>query len=847
MVVEGSGERAVSPAGAMGLMQLMPDKFRTGDDPFDVATNLQRAAEHIRLLRTRWGTSDRIAAAYFGAIDNAGNITGASDGNVDGYEYVRRFEGALECMNTGLGRVSASMARLASPLGVPLANANVSLGYAADWSASPGEPDRSAAEMQRLGTRHLAWDLILPDAPANGRGQPVFAPIDGTLERTSDPSGGPNGLVIDNRSSDLRVRLLHMDRLAPNLATGAKVQAGQWVGILGGQGTEAFPHLHLSLERLSSGERLDPARYFFRPNTDARLTTSGSAAMLALPSTDLMGAIRIPASGEVASASIVGDIVVWSETETDQRRVRGFDAEVDLAFQVGDASLGEQHSPALGSKHVAWLDTRNAWMSAKGLSDATYGDVYTYDLATGDERRVTSVPGSYSELVVNGDGVLWVSASGDMQALHLLDLTSGAHAILDWTIGAISGVTATDAAITYVAQPANGSPAEREIRRYDVNTGHVSGLYRGAVGRPLQVAQMVAWDERLGSGSASVIRALDTASGDIQTWVGDAANRSALQSFDHTLLWHEDSANGSGALMILGLSSNTLTRIADTTVDTSVAASLGQGTVLWKDAAGGLVVSHLRDWDIQGGRFFSEDDAQRRVAGQVGYRLIDDGGIPLWTEYQRLGGEAALGRPLSDRLQLSDGGVYQLTERALLRWLPEAGRAEQANALELMSRLGYDEWLHSDRQIPLPVGVIANGDPDRARQTRLGWLTDPALKAAYLAPPEGRPAASWGLDSAIARYGLPASAPVTFGPFVAQRFERAVLQRWLPEQADQPDNHVTAVLLGSLVREVIQDGLGVADPKAAGQDAPTGSLAADLTSRWISTRGANTPNVPVDE
>jgi len=97
----------------MGLMQLMPDKFRSGDDPFDVTTNLRRAAEHISLLRARWGSPDRIAAAYFGAIDGGGNITGASDGNVDGYEYVRRFQGATDCLRTGLGRGGAAVARLA--------------------------------------------------------------------------------------------------------------------------------------------------------------------------------------------------------------------------------------------------------------------------------------------------------------------------------------------------------------------------------------------------------------------------------------------------------------------------------------------------------------------------------------------------------------------------------------------------------------------------------------------------------------------------------------------------------------------------------------------------------------
>src|SRR5205823_13569822 len=79
MEVEGSGEGSVLPAGAMGLMQLMPDKFQPGDDPFDPPTNLLRAAQHIKALQERWHVPELVAAAYFGAIDEQGHVTGASD------------------------------------------------------------------------------------------------------------------------------------------------------------------------------------------------------------------------------------------------------------------------------------------------------------------------------------------------------------------------------------------------------------------------------------------------------------------------------------------------------------------------------------------------------------------------------------------------------------------------------------------------------------------------------------------------------------------------------------------------------------------------------------------------
>ena len=57
---------------------------------------MPRAAQHIRLPQDRWGAPEIVAAAYFGAIDGRGNVTGASDGNVNGHEYVARFRAAYQ-------------------------------------------------------------------------------------------------------------------------------------------------------------------------------------------------------------------------------------------------------------------------------------------------------------------------------------------------------------------------------------------------------------------------------------------------------------------------------------------------------------------------------------------------------------------------------------------------------------------------------------------------------------------------------------------------------------------------------------------------------------------------------
>lgn len=65
----GGDARAVSPAGAMGLMQLMPAtwaelraRLSLGSDPFDPADNILAGAAYLRWLRDRYGAPGFLAA-----------------------------------------------------------------------------------------------------------------------------------------------------------------------------------------------------------------------------------------------------------------------------------------------------------------------------------------------------------------------------------------------------------------------------------------------------------------------------------------------------------------------------------------------------------------------------------------------------------------------------------------------------------------------------------------------------------------------------------------------------------------------------------------------------------------
>lgn len=82
MAESGGNPNAVSPAGAIGLMQFMPDTAASlGIDPHDPYQSIEGAAKYLRQLYDRFGNFELAVAAY-----NAG------PGNVEKYGGIPPFE-----------------------------------------------------------------------------------------------------------------------------------------------------------------------------------------------------------------------------------------------------------------------------------------------------------------------------------------------------------------------------------------------------------------------------------------------------------------------------------------------------------------------------------------------------------------------------------------------------------------------------------------------------------------------------------------------------------------------------------------------------------------------------------
>lgn len=131
-----------------------------------------------------------------------------------------------------------------------------------------------------------------------------------------------------------------------------------------------------------------------------------------------------------------------------------------------------------------------------------------------------------------------------------------------------------------------------------------------------------------------------------------------------------------------------------------------------------------------------------------------------------------------------DAFFYDPRVNALLQWRPDQKTYYIANTSEMidLSAVGAAQYR-------LPATVVddgSGGDWNKAAQIRMDWMTDRAIRAKYLAAPPNFNG-TWDVNGSIQLYGLPASKPTQIGPYVVQRFQRAVFRHWIANTPAHPD------------------------------------------------------------
>jgi len=227
-------------------------------------------------------------------------------------------------------------------------------------------------------------------------------------------------------------------------------------------------------------------------------------------------------------------------------------------------------------------------------------------------------------------------------------------------------------------------------------------------------------------------------------------------------------------------------------------AAISLGTSVF--AADGATI--IADYPVPNGHFYSQASGQGVSNGFV---VVDDGGILLFEEFRHLGGIATLGYPSSQRF-LMDGFTTQATQKELLQWRPETGRAVFVNIFDIMSQRGLDPALAKTRLIP-PTA-------DNSADSKLTW---PQIVSRHLALLDRNPAikARYFADAnPVANYGLPQGTQDFGGVFVI-RCQRATFQQWRIATSFARPGDVTQVNAGDLAKEFGLVPTGAAAPSPA--------------------------------
>ncbi len=181
-------------------------------------------------------------------------------------------------------------------------------------------------------------------------------------------------------------------------------------------------------------------------------------------------------------------------------------------------------------------------------------------------------------------------------------------------------------------------------------------------------------------------------------------------------------------------------------------------------------------------------------------------------EIQRRGEYGVYGPEVIPPYRGGDGFYYESRVNSLLQWRPEINGYFNTNTSEWVDRSQSAAGL--TRLPPTILDDGSAGNWNTARQTRLAWITDPLLRDRFLRPPTGH-SGPWDENGSIVLYGLPVSQPVQMGPYVVQRFQRAVFRHWVANTPAHPEWRDTVSIVP--LQQTVFTFLPEIDPVAAVQ------------------------------
>ncbi len=207
----------------------------------------------------------------------------------------------------------------------------------------------------------------------------------------------------------------------------------------------------------------------------------------------------------------------------------------------------------------------------------------------------------------------------------------------------------------------------------------------------------------------------------------------------------------------------------------------------------GAPLSRPDDYDVAGGRFFTQTNGRRQEQSPSGFSVTNADGIPFWSTFQSMGGVDVLGYPVTRRFQM-DGFTLQAFQKGVLQWRPDqGGQVWMLNTFDLLHDRGKDDWLEAYRSTPRPFDTAPDsGLPwDKVVARHLGFFDKlpSALKERFLSD-----------DDWLQHYGLPV-ATADYPESVVVRAQRATFQYWKVDEPWAKKGDVTVANGGDLAKE----------------------------------------------
>ena len=264
MLVESSGDpNAQSPAGAVGLMQIMPrtgeliaqerniSDFKT-EKLADPETNLDFGAYYLARQVDTFGKDkeptekvELAAAAYNGGTQSVREYLA---GTKPLSEETTRYKTLVAGMWSERGAEESTTyrtwrerirERAAQRAASPVSGAHVTMPYGDATNPFSGKQEK-----------HAGIDL------AKEEGTPVVAPWGGKVRNATADGDRGNAVVIDH-GNGLETRFHHLGEM--NVTPGQTIAKGDKIGTVGSTGKSTGPHVHFEVRDF--GEPIDPTRY----------------------------------------------------------------------------------------------------------------------------------------------------------------------------------------------------------------------------------------------------------------------------------------------------------------------------------------------------------------------------------------------------------------------------------------------------------------------------------------------------------------------------------------------------------------------------------------------------------